>query len=262
MNGQVYASMTGGETKTFTGTTGQSYSVSVPDTIPGSSGTRLKIQGGAAKTANENNIAVTFNYAPEYQVEFKTDPSGVAQLSGTNWYSAGTQVNSIAPELVTSAGEKKEYVFTQWNLPDGGKSLSRNLSVTLNGPGTYYALYTARSLAVETRDNTLMWIIILVLVIASAVAVFLIVGRKRTGVSTPAATVAQAPQPPSDAPNTVQATTVVAATSKRKALPQAEPKEKPVKKQEEKEETNFCPKCGSPANPGAAFCKKCGNKLG
>jgi hypothetical protein len=252
VDGQVYASMAGGETKTFNGTIGQSYSISVPDTIPGTQGTRFRIQGAATQTANENNNAVAFNYVPEYQVEFKTDPTGVAQLPGTSWYPSGTQVNSITPELVTSSGEKMEYIFTQWNLPDGGKSLSRNLSITVNGAGTYYAVYTSRAVAVpavETPDNTLMWIIILVLVIAIAATVLLIARRKRTEVSAvPAATVAQAPQSPYIAP---QATTIVATTSKRKALPKTELTDKP----------NFCPKCGNPADKDAEFCKKCGNKF-
>jgi len=256
VNGQVYASMTGGETKTFTGTIGQSYVVSVPDTVPGTSGTRFKVQGGASKTANENNNAVNFNYVPEYQVEFKTDPQGVAQLPGSNWYSAGTTVNSIAPELVTSAGEKKEYIFAQWNLPDGGKSLSRNLSFTLNGPGTYYAVYTYRSVTapeVKGQDNTLMWIIILILVIISAAVVFFISRRRSTGLSaSSAATIAPPSQPLSAAPDAFQTTTVAAIHSEKKTLTKTESIEKP----------NFCPKCGTPVEQAAEFCKKCGNKLG
>lgn len=255
VNGQAYASMTGGETKSFTGTTGQSYNVSVPDTISGTSGTIFKVQGGGSKTANENNIAVTFNYAPEYQVEFKTDPPGVAQLPGSNWYPAGTPVNSIAPELVTSAGEKKEYIFAQWSLPDGGKSLSRNLSFTLNGPGTYYAVYTSRSVTapeVKTQDNTLMWIIILALAIVIAVAVYLLARRKRTGASVvPSATITKTPLTPSTSSDTVQATTIVGTISKKKALAKTESTDKP----------NFCPKCGTPVDQGAEFCKKCGTKL-
>lgn len=101
-------------------------------------------------------------------MEFKTDPINVAQLPGSNWYAGGTQISSAAPESVKSESQNLEYAFTQWNLPNGGTSLSKDLALTVNNAGSYIAVYNSRPIATNMQGNTLLWIIILVIVVVAA----------------------------------------------------------------------------------------------
>lgn len=179
VNGTNVANLAGGENRNFEGTKGNNYTVSVPNTIEGNSGTRFVIQGTAVKTVNLENPNASFNYTAEYYVEFKTNPINVAQLPGSNWYPKGTQVNSSAPELVKSEGENKEYTFAQWNLAGGGTSLSRDLALTVNNSGSYIAAYNSRPIATSTQGNTLLWIIILVIVVVAAGIAIAILARRR-----------------------------------------------------------------------------------
>jgi hypothetical protein len=179
VNGSDAASLLSGETKTMQGTKGNNYNVNVPSTIQGNSSTRYVIKGSPAKTVNYDNPSAIFDYAAEYYVEFKTDPKNVAQLQGSNWYAGGTQISSAAPESVKSEGENLEYVFTKWDLPDGGTSLSKDLAVTVNGPGSYVARYSSNPIAGKTQSSNLMWIIILVaVVVAAGIAIGILASRR------------------------------------------------------------------------------------
>lgn len=120
---------------------------------------------------------------------------------------------------------------------------------------------TGTHLMTEPYTQIILWdydytipiiIIAVVVLLIIGLVVFLILRRKRAGVTAVTAeTVAQVTQPPAVAPKAAQTTPAVAATVEQKALPEAESAEKP----------SFCPKCGSPVEKDADFCKKCGKKL-
>jgi len=105
------------------------------------------------------------------------------------------------------------------------------------------------------RENwfwPIFWIVVALLAIAAAIFFIVRSSKRRVGPDGTAVKTDSSTQPRVDAP--VEAAPVkpaVSATPAKKALPEAEQKEKP----------NFCPKCGSPVDEGAGFCKKCGNKL-
>jgi hypothetical protein len=166
VNGSVAATLAGGETKTIEGTKGENYNVNVPSTIQGGQGIRFQVKGSPAKTVNYQNPSAVFDYTAEYYVEFKTSPANVAQIAGTNWYAAGTPVSSTTPALVRSESDKQEYNFAQWTLPGGGTSLSKDIAFTVNGPGTYTAVYNSSPIA--GSPSNLWWIIILIIVILAA----------------------------------------------------------------------------------------------
>jgi len=113
---------------------------------------------------------------------------------------------------------------------------------------------------IEWRANwfwPIFWIVVTLLAIAAAIFFIVRSSRRRVGPDGTAVKTESSTQPRMDAPveaAPVEAAPVkpaVSATPEKKALPEAEPKEKP----------NFCPKCGNPVDEGAGFCKKCGNKL-
>ena len=121
------------------------------------------------------------------------------------------------------------------------------------------------------------WIVVTLLAIAAVV--FFVLRRKRGGADGTVGRTSTPTQPPADAAVTtvkalpddaagkslpqasavepVKVTPALSAKpAAKKALPEAEAKA------EQKDKPNFCPKCGSPVDEGAGFCKKCGNKLG
>lgn len=118
----------------------------------------------------------------------------------------------------------------------------------------------------------IFWIVVTLLAIAAVV--FFVLRRKRGGAEGTVGRTEAPVKPPADETTTVKTETVDNANKKdlpktahnkpinavpavsaapavKKALPKAEPAEKP----------GFCSKCGSPVDKGAEFCKKCGNKL-
>jgi hypothetical protein len=182
VDGDVVAHMAGGQSESIQGSKGTKYNVSVPSTVDGNSGTRFVLKDTPVKTVSYDNPTAVFSYTTEYYVEFKTDPIDVAQLSGSNWYPGGTSVTSTAPETVNVASGLMKYDFVQWKLQGGGSSLSRDLALTVNSPGTYLAVYNTTPVVVEKpQDNTLMWILILVVVVIIAVLVITIVALRKRG---------------------------------------------------------------------------------
>jgi len=108
----------------------------------------------------------------------------------------------------------------------------------------------------------IFWIVLALLAIAAAIFFIVRSGRKRVGPDGTEGKTESSTQPCVDAPVKAAAVEVapveatpekpaVSAIPEKKALPEAEQKDKP----------NFCPKCGSAVDEGSGFCKKCGNKL-
>ena len=105
------------------------------------------------------------------------------------------------------------------------------------------------------RENwfwPIFWIVITLLAIAAAIFFIVRSSKRRVGTDGTAVKTDSSTQPRAEAPvETSQVKPAVSATPEKKALPEAEAKDKP----------NFCPKCGNPVDAGASFCQKCGNKL-
>jgi len=238
VDGNFYADMAGGESRTLEGATGKSYSVSAPGNIQGKAGTRYVISGSSNKTANANNTSVSFTYNTEYQIDIKTFPNDVALLPGSGWVLAGNQVSSSAPSTVRK-DNNTEFVFSHWATPKGDSNYA-SLSVTADAPGTYTAYYDTRSIG-QPCSLDFFWIIILVLAVIVAAIILIVIRRKSTA---------------------GQAATVV----KSEELPRTRP-EAPVQQQTTPSkaahvgQSRFCPNCGDGIEPGEKFCNKCGTKL-
>ena len=231
VDGVAYADMTGGETRTLDGVTGNSYTVTVPSNVQGKQGVQYVITGSTAKTANANNPSVSFTYDVQYRVDFKTFPGGVVILPGSAWVSGGTQVSSSAPATV-KGNDNTELIFDHWTGP-GGESRYASLSFTANAPAVYTAYYNSKAIA-QPCSLDLFWIIILALAIVIA-AVILAWRRGKTG-PTQVITVSTAPEP---------------ASAEEKPAP-SEPKIKVT--------SSFCHVCGDALGPDEKYCDKCGTK--
>jgi len=100
-----------------------------------------------------------FDYYDEYFIEFRTNPSQVAQLTGSGWYGEGYELKTSAPaEIEDTPGT--QYRFSHWVLPTGETTRDEDLSLTVIMPGaivanydTYYLL-TLDSPYGEMTDST------------------------------------------------------------------------------------------------------------
>jgi hypothetical protein len=100
-----------------------------------------------------------FDYYAEYLIGFGTNPSQVAQLTGSGWYKEGYQLKTSAPaEIEDTPGT--QYRFSHWMLPTGETIRNQDLSLTVSMPGdiianydTYYLL-TLTSPYGEPMDST------------------------------------------------------------------------------------------------------------
>jgi len=81
-----------------------------------------------------------FNYYAEYFIEFRTNPSQVAQLTGSGWYGEGYELKTSAPaESEDTPGT--QYRFSHWVLPTGETTRDEDLSLTVIMPGAVVANY-------------------------------------------------------------------------------------------------------------------------
>lgn len=81
-----------------------------------------------------------FSFYAEYFIEFTTEPSQVAQLTGSGWYKEGYSLRtSTLTEVEGTPGT--QYRFSYWLLPTGETANDDNLSLTVSMPGSIIANY-------------------------------------------------------------------------------------------------------------------------
>jgi hypothetical protein len=89
---------------------------------------------------NELSPDAYFDYYDEYFIEFRTNPSQVAQLTGSGWYGEGYELKTSAPvEIEDTPGT--QYRFSHWVLPTGETTRDEDLSLTVIMPGAIVANY-------------------------------------------------------------------------------------------------------------------------
>lgn len=114
-------------------------SVDATVTSPGRTDIRYKAETSSASIRAGIN-QVTFNYNPEYYIDVKTDPSGIATVSGTGWYREGVPISLTAPDQIDKDADS-QYRFSFWLTPNNDKIKSTTLNITVTQPGRYLATY-------------------------------------------------------------------------------------------------------------------------
>ena len=108
-------------------------------TAPSRSDIRYKAESNSA-TITEGISQVRFNYFPEYNIELKSEPSGIVTISGSGWYREGTTLTATAPDEAPKDADSL-YRFSYWLMPGGDKIRSQTLNTVVNAPGKYIATY-------------------------------------------------------------------------------------------------------------------------
>jgi hypothetical protein len=86
--------------------------------------------------------SITWNWKTQYYLTVRTDPSGIATVSGEGWYNETTSAMLVAPPVTS-------YQFVYWDVDGISQGNGTNpIAVTMNAPHTATAHYTATQLVV------------------------------------------------------------------------------------------------------------------
>ena len=138
VDGVSQGPMTGSDIKTLSFALKSQHSVAVDQYVSGDQGVRYYSQLNTWTVASGGSH--TFNYQTQYYFTVATDPDGIAPVSGSGWYNAGTtvQTNTAPQALNGSAGI--QYAFKSW-LIDGVVQSGNPISITLDKPHKAVAKY-------------------------------------------------------------------------------------------------------------------------
>ena len=131
---------------------GDILTLSAPDTINSAEDTQYRfshwlLPSGETIVDNNFSLAVTTpgtiiaSYDTYYLLTFQTNPSGIAQMTGSGWYKVGYNLRTSAPAEVNSTTPGTQYRFSHWVLSTGETVTEDNLSLTVSAPGTVTASY-------------------------------------------------------------------------------------------------------------------------
>jgi hypothetical protein len=136
------STLRGGESAKLTGLDpDSSVTVSVDSTVanPGRPDIRYKAEATSAR-ASIDVSQIQFNYFTEYDVQVKSDPTGLTSIAGSGWYRDGTPLNINAPQEIARDAES-QYRFAYWLTPRGDKINSQVLNTAVASSGNFIATY-------------------------------------------------------------------------------------------------------------------------
>jgi hypothetical protein len=149
VDSQDQGSIGGGEIKNLSFKLDTSHTIMVAQYVDGGTGVRY--------FASQNTWTVgsagshTFQYVTQYMFTVSTDPSGVAQVTGGGWVSAGSNVQTSQAPDTLAGGAGTRYVFKGWTV-DGVLQAGNPISLTVDKPHTAVATYeTQYQLIVDSQ---------------------------------------------------------------------------------------------------------------
>jgi len=137
------ATLRGGESVRLSFDLGTTHSIGVDSIVEHPTEASIRFKAEADRiTVSELSLNASFPYYTEYYIEFETDPSDVAQLTGSGWYKEGYTLRASAPTEVEITDEPgTQYRFSNWWLPTGETVSGKNLSLTVSMAGSCIANY-------------------------------------------------------------------------------------------------------------------------
>jgi len=139
--GEWIAALGGGESVHVSLDLDSSQTITVDDTVSHSTNANIRFVAEDDRIeVSESSPDAHFSYNTEYFFEVTTDPSGVGQMTGSDWYSEGDVFTTSAPSEVEDTSDTR-YRFSHWQLPTGGTVTNENLSLTVTMPGSIIANY-------------------------------------------------------------------------------------------------------------------------
>ena len=141
VDGQSEGTMLGSDIKTLTFKIDTTHTIGVDQYVTG--GTGVRYYCGQNNWSVTSSGSRTFTYQTQYLFTVATDPTGVTQVSGGDWYPAGTSVQTSQASATIAGGSGTQYSLKGWEL-DGTLQSGNPLTLTLDAPHTATALYTTQ----------------------------------------------------------------------------------------------------------------------
>ncbi len=138
VDGQPQGSMGGAEIRMLTFKLDTTHTIAVDQYVQGDAGVRY--------FASQNTVTVsaagshTFQYGTQYLLTVATDPAGITEVTGGDWYKAGTsvQTNQVPTNVPGTAGT--QYAFKGWEV-DGSPQSGNGITLTMDKPHKAVATY-------------------------------------------------------------------------------------------------------------------------
>jgi hypothetical protein len=149
VDSQDQGSIGGSEIKKLTFKLDTAHTVTVAQYVDGDAGVRYFDSQNTWTVGSAGSH--TFQYTTEYLFTVKTDPDGVAQVTGGGWVKDGSSVQtSQAPDTLAGAAGTR-YAFKGWTV-DGALQSGNPISLTMDKPHTAVATYeTQYQLIVDSQ---------------------------------------------------------------------------------------------------------------
>jgi hypothetical protein len=138
----------GSEIKTLNFQIGTTHTITVDPYVSGDTGVRYYCAQNTLSLTSSGSF--TFSYQTQYQFAVETDPTGITQVTGGGWFSAGTSVQTNQAPQMVAGSTGTQYAFKGWEV-NGSPQTGNPISLTLDKPYTAIANYsTEYQLAVDS----------------------------------------------------------------------------------------------------------------
>jgi hypothetical protein len=131
----------GSQIKTIDFQIGTTHTITVDQYVPGDTGVRYYCAQNTLSVTSSGSF--TFSYLTQYEFTVETDPSGITQVTGGGWYSAGSSVQTNQAPQMVAGSTGTQYVFKGWQV-NGSPQTGNPISLTLDKPYTAVAKYTTQ----------------------------------------------------------------------------------------------------------------------
>jgi ribosomal protein L40E len=295
IDGSLQTTLGGNQSATYQSHVGEMHLVSVEQTVSGvNTNTRYRVKGQYQILASDSNVSAYFDYDKEMFVQTSSEPAGLPQPPGTDYYAMGdTFISTAASPLSIDTQQDTRYIFKQWILPDGSTNPNRDLTFTVNNTGNVKAVYDTYYLLTlqseyppvnesswELKDSTASYDLAQLSIPMTGFWGFLggkLVPKNGSGTvlmnSPITKTITWAYNVTIPIIIIVVILLIIGLAifftiffrrrgdHKASSVDSALPDKKEPAQDETKEKADFCPKCGAHVDEDADFCKKCGHKI-
>ena len=172
IDGSHEVTLGGNQLETFPTQPNQLHLVSVDQAISGpGTDTRFAVMGSNQIVVGGTHNTAYFDYEKQFLITTGSEPAGVSQPTGTDFYSMGSTFSTTARSPVQPGDQEGlKYVFSEWRLPDGSMQPNRDVGFNVNQGGhvtafydTYYELQLqsdyppVNESSWELKDSTAEW---------------------------------------------------------------------------------------------------------
>lgn len=138
VDGESWGAMKGGERRSIGFAPGTTHSIAVRAEVLFQAGTRYYVADNFRNVSSEDSII--FKYDLQYSLEIRTDPSGVAKISGEGWYvPRHTVAVGDAPKII-DVSPVTRWILVSW-IVDGVAATERPGCITMDSSHQIVARY-------------------------------------------------------------------------------------------------------------------------